>query len=201
VIITLARRLLMLTCLVGILVLMVLWLMAENQNASNQNDKPVRGDLKIYAKSEQESGKFLVTLKGTGYNAQVMSESGTKDKLSGYAVAGDFSESLVSNISEYLETNNYKVTVNPSKVKKGKYRCQVGKVYSNKAQAQSMVKKIEDDLLVVFNVEPVYKPVPAKLHFLLIEDIDEETRYELEDKFKDKATDFKFIEYPEEGEV
>lgn len=196
-ILTLVRRLLMLCCIIGILVLMVLWLMAENQAGSNPSKGSVKGSLRVYGEASPECDRFLDTLKGQGYTAVVKSERGTRDKLAGYSVYSDFTESAVDKMKEYLEAKRFKVVKTESS-KEGKSRLQVGGTYPNKQQAQAVINSIARDLDLVFDMEPVYKQVPATLYFLQIENIDEATAAKLEETFKEKSKNIKFVENPPE---
>ena len=99
----------------------------------------------------------------------------------------------MDSVAEYLRGNKYNAAVKEDSKRSGYSILQVGNVYPGKAQAEALAKRIANELEVKFKAEAIYEKVPAKLHFLLIEDIDEKKAEELEEKFKDKAEDINWI--------
>jgi len=192
-ILTVVRRLLILLCIVGILVCLVLWLAVDRKIESSGSKNKLTGSLKILTKTPDEASKMLEALKATGIKAQVKSEEGQKDKLKGYVVVASFPSDSCGSVAEYLRGNKYNATVKEDTKRSGYSILQVGNVYPGKAQAEALAKRIANELEVKFKAEAIYEKVPARLHFLLIEDIDEKKAEELEEKFKDKAEDINWI--------
>lgn len=198
-IVTLIRRILILSSLIGILILTVLWLMTEEQKGSDQPNTVVKGDLKVYPPSGEEIDDILKILKEMGYNPQKIKEKGTKDLLQGYTVADTYSANVVDSIKQLLQSEHYKITVSTSDPATGKCRVQVEGTFMRKAQAESLVRQIAYKPGVVLKVEPVYKQVPAELNLILIEAIIEEQAGQLKEKLRNKAKDIKFIPYPKQN--
>ncbi|MDQ7823459.1 MAG: hypothetical protein RDV48_11735 [Candidatus Eremiobacteraeota bacterium] len=194
VILTFIRRLCMLVCIILFFVFCVMWLLADGKNSMNHDDDLELGALKIYTKSDDESGKLLETLKGTGYKTQVKSEDGSKNKQKGYVVVGSFKTELAKSVAEYLKANNYKSTIKPAE-EQDYSLIQIGNEYTSKAQAEVVVKKLQNELSVKFKTEPVYEKVKTRLHYLLIEEVDEKKAEELKTQFKAKPEDIKWEAY------
>lgn len=192
-ILTVVRRLLILLCIIGILVCLVLWLAVDRKIESSGSKNKSTGSLKIFTKTPDEASRMLEAMKATGVKAQVKTEEGQKDKLKGYIVVASFPTASCGSVAEYLRGNKFNATVKEDPKKDGYSLLQVGNVYPGKAQADALAKRIASELEVKFKAEAIYEKVPAKLHFLLIEDIDEKKADELEEKFKDKSEDINWV--------
>jgi hypothetical protein len=190
---TFVRRLLILLCIVGIFVCLVLHLATARKGGGDKTVSDV-GNIKIYVKSEEESTKIIGTLKSAGFDGQKKTEDGTKKKLKGHVLVCKFRSDLISQIAEYLKKNNYKVTIKESPDQEGWSMCQVGQVFTSKAQAAAVGKKINTELGVVFTAEPIYDEIKTKVHFVEVEKVSESASEELRQKFKDKSEEeFKWV--------
>jgi galactitol-specific phosphotransferase system IIB component len=184
----------MLSCLVGILILMVLWLMAEDTSKPVQPNTPVKGELKIYASSQKECEKIQEALKGQGYSTSIKKEQTTVKQVKGYSVAANFPVSVADSIRELLESENYKVTITTASVEEAKCRVQVQGTFTRKAQAESLVKQIEKELEIVFKAEPAYKDVPVEHTVVSIQDLEKEKADKLEAQYREKGKKTEFVE-------
>ncbi len=192
-ILTVVRRLLILFCIIGILVCLVLWLAVDRKTESSGSKSKTTGSLKIYAKTSEDASRMLESLKATGVKAELKSQEGQKDKLKGYIVVASFPTDSCGSVAQYLRANKYNAAVKEDPKRSGYSLCQVGNTYPGKAQAEALAKRIASELEVKFKAEAIYEKVPAKLHFLFIENVDEKKAEELEEKFKDKAEDINWI--------
>jgi hypothetical protein len=195
VILTFIRRLLILLCIIGILSCLVMWMIADRNNGSG-NTGPILGKLRISSKSVDERDKLAQKLKASGHTCETRVEDETRDKVKGYMVVGDFSDDLAKPVSDYLKNNNYSVTLKPDPSKKGWSQCLVGKAFTSKAQAESVVKKIKSELAVAFKAEPLYEKIPVKVQIILIRNIDEDTAKTLQEKYKIPADAAKWEQNP-----
>ena len=196
VILTFIRRLLILLCIIGILSCLVMWMIADRNNGGSGNTGPIPGKLRISVKSVDERDKLAQKLKASGHSCEARVEDETRDKVKGYMVVGDFSDDLAKPVSDYLKNNSYSVTLKPDPSKKGWSQCQVGKAFTSKAQAESVVKKIKSELAVAFKAEPLYEKIPVKVQVILIHNIDEDTAKILQEKYKIPADAAKWEQNP-----
>ncbi|MDQ7823849.1 MAG: protein kinase [Candidatus Eremiobacteraeota bacterium] len=165
--------------------------MAIDSASKARKKEGKRGSLTVLAASEGELNKYLKILKDKGIEAQAGSEDTYENKgILGYVVVGSFRTELAKSVTEYLKANNYRSALMPPD-RNGFSTVQIGDHYKSRDSADTVVKRLQNELSVKFHTEPLYEQAKVTRFYLVINDVDEKKAGDIISLLKVRSEDAK----------